>query len=77
MTREEALKLPFGANQKYAVGGTPNGELLLTGVKTVRGTKHLMAKIAGSTDRPARLDSFAKFQVPIEWYDKPRKVTGT
>ena len=76
MTRELLLQLPFEQGEVYAIGTTPTGILLAVGTMENEFGKHVLAVIAESSAEPVPLDSFAKFMVPVEFYDEPKRWEG-
>ena len=76
MKKETLLRLPYDDGEVYAIGKTPNGELLATGTMETKEGEQVLVVVAESNARPVPLDSFFRFQVPIEFYEEPIRWEG-
>ena len=70
ITSESLQALSFQGGQRYEVGVTPTGSLVLVG----RESGMLQAITSEGDGPPLPLESFIKFQVPITWHDEPRLI---
>lgn len=73
MTKEALLRLPYDEGKVYAIGDTPSGVLVATGTLETAKNSEVLVTIAKSGARPVPLESFIRFQVPIEFYDEPKQ----
>ena len=76
ITKEGLLALPYDDGEVYAIGTTPDGELLAVQTAEYEDERQVLVLVAGSLADPVPLDSFVRFQVPIEFYDEPRRWEG-
>ncbi len=76
ITKEGLLALPYDGGEVYAIGTTPDGELLAVQTAETADDRQVLVVVAGSLADLVPLDSLVRFQVPIEFYDEPRRWEG-
>lgn len=73
IVKEQLLALPFDEGSTYAIGTTERGELIAIGIKETKEGSDVLVTLVGLIGPPVLLGSLARFNIPFELYDEPKR----